>query len=272
MTSRAHYIIIAILLIGVSLYLINSGLTSKQASQETIAKPPVVIRVDDIQDYAFREAQLQILKLSSEKQVPLSLSIIPKIFTSDKELIDAVKAALLSGSEATAHGWLHEDFRNSTLMEQVQKLTLAKRALNRTLGVETTILVPPLFDYNQDTLHAMKLTGYDTISSTTDLQNPGPTIYGIMGLPSTVNFSTFINDTWKPKTLQQLENEVDLSVSMHGYAMIVIHPQELLNGDSMNTTTTKTLDDLMTSLSGKYSLKTIAELSKTIQNTPNGGH
>jgi len=59
---------------------------------------------------------------------------------------------------------------------------------------------------------------------------------------------------------------------MHGYAMIVIHPQELLNGDSMNTTTTKTLDDLMTSLSGKYSLKTIAELSKTIQNTPNGGH
>ncbi|MGD0804531.1 MAG: DUF2334 domain-containing protein [Candidatus Bathyarchaeia archaeon] len=239
---------------------------ASRVTPEKVGKQSViVVRVDDIQDYAFRDAQFCILKVSADQHVPLSLSVIPGFFSLDQELIDAVKAAVQNGSEVTDHGWLHENLTTFSLEEQEQRLTLAKNALNNVLGVKTTILVPPDFEFNNDTLLAMKKTGYDTISSSTDFQNAGVGRDGIVNLPSTVNFSDLINDTWYNKPLGQLDSEVNQSVSMYGYAMVVIHPQELLSGDKLNQTAVKTFEDLLTDLSGKYSFTTIKDLSNTIK-------
>jgi len=258
--------IIIILLSLFTFYLVSSGLIASRVAPKTISKNSViVIRVDDVQDYAFREAQFTILKVSADRHIPLSLSVIPKFFSSDLELVEAVTNAYLNGSEVTAHGWLHENLTNFSLVEQEQKLLQAKAALNMTLGVETTILVPPLFEFNNDTLRAMEETGYDTISSNTALQKVGVGSNGIVNLPSTVDFSDYGNDTWRVKTLQQLDTEVDQSVLKYGYAMVVIHPQELLSGNTMNQTALKIFEDLLTGLSERYSFTTIKELSKTMK-------
>jgi len=67
----------------------------------------LVLRVDDIQDYAFREAQLFLLNYAAGNHLELSLSVISGMFGEDIELLKAVQVAVGSGSEVSVHGWRH---------------------------------------------------------------------------------------------------------------------------------------------------------------------
>ena len=67
--------------------------------------PTLVIRVDDIQDFAFSEAQLFLLNESVMNHVPLSLAVITGMFGEDKEVVQTVKLAVSLGSVVAVHGW-----------------------------------------------------------------------------------------------------------------------------------------------------------------------
>ncbi|WP_287583709.1 polysaccharide deacetylase family protein, partial [Candidatus Borrarchaeum sp.] len=123
-------------------------------------RPMIVIRIDDIQDCAWRDAQITLIKYNLAMNLPMSLAVIPKSFGEDTELVELVSAAITQGSELTAHGWKHEILTDYDVDEQTRLLQLARERLRHVLGVEVSVMVPPCFTFNNDTLLAMEKTGY----------------------------------------------------------------------------------------------------------------
>ena len=226
--------------------------------------PKVVIRIDDIQDYTFEDAQRFLLRYNLDKNIPTSLAVIPSETGLDEKLLTLINDSLKIGAEVTAHGWSHEDLSNLTLTDQENALTKARIALKQIFGVNTTILVPPKFLYNNDTLKAMVNAGYDILSTNIDLQAPEKRKDGITTIPSTVEFSDYKNDTWVPKAAEDLMEEVNLSAVKYGYVVIVIHAQELVKGeDQLNPEVIHIYDSFITEISSKYSFTTLSKLCKS---------
>jgi len=218
------------------------------------SKPALVtVRVDDVQDFAFRDAQLFLLRYSLENDVPLSLAIIAKDFGSDLEIVKAVKAAVHSGSEVTVHGWKHENLASFTLTAQEEKLREAKRVLGEVLGVNATVLTPPMFGYDDDTLKAMCLTGYKIVSGLAELDQRGPVSEGILSIPATVELSDFANGTWSMKSVEAVINELDASIHLYGYAVILTHPQEFMKDGKLFQDAVATYSNLVQNISYAYS-------------------
>ena len=191
----------------------------------------IVIRIDDIQDYAFRDAQLYLLEYNIENQIPASLAIIAREFGADKLLVETVKSAVHLGSEVVVHGWEHEDLTQLSLQDQKTRLQNAKRLLRETLGFDATTLAPPMFNYNEDTLTAMQVSGYKTVTGLSELQQQGQLPKGILSIPATIEVSDYTNGTWAIKSLESLVKEINTSILVHSYATILTHPQEfLING------------------------------------------
>jgi len=220
----------------------------------------IVIRIDDIQDFAFKKAQLFLLNSSIHNHVPLSLAVITSMFGADVEILQAVKLAVNSGCAVAAHGWEHEDLVELTFTEQLRLLFQAKNQIRETLGVVTKTLVPPMFSFNGATLNAMREEDYDIISSSEDLLEPG-LISGVRSLPATVEFSDFSNESWTVKSIESIKAEITMSVQRYGFAVILTHPQEFITGGELNSATVELYETLLENLNGTYSFKTLEELN-----------
>ncbi len=231
---------------------------------QNATKIPVAIRIDDIQDYAFHDAQIYLLKYNTVNGIVADLSIIPKLFGDDQELVTEIKYAIANNTEISAHGWAHEDLCSLSVLEQVNALRESKSKLMDVLGVNVTVLVPPMYRYNNSTLDAMLQTGFNTISSSLEIQEPGYSTSGIVNVPATVEFSDYVNGIWVPKDTDKLLEETEASVSAYGYAVIVIHPQELMLNNLLNDERLKSYDLLVCSLKERYSFTGLSDLIGSI--------
>jgi peptidoglycan/xylan/chitin deacetylase (PgdA/CDA1 family) len=227
------------------------------------SEPPVlVIRVDDIQDYGFREAQLFLLDESITNQVPLSLAVIAGMFGEDREIVQKVGLAVNSGSEVTVHGWEHEDLANLSVQEQADVLYQSKSSLKEILGIDVNILVPPMFNCNANTIAAMHLEGYSIISTIADYNEPG-LMSGVINLPATIELSDYSNGIWTMKKLDAVKTEITKSVQKYGFAVIVTHPQEFMVDGELDRDNTEFFRTLITNLAVDYSFETLETLGSS---------
>jgi peptidoglycan/xylan/chitin deacetylase (PgdA/CDA1 family) len=233
-----------------------------KSSIETKEPPTLVIRIDDIQDFAFREAQLFLLNESVINDVPLSLAVITGMFGEDMEIVQTVKLAVSLGSEVTVHGWKHEDLAKLSFREQVALLFQSKRRIKEIFDFDSRVLVPPMFNYNEDTVAAMREEGYNIISSSADLSEPGSTSK-MISLPATVELSDYSNGTWNMKSVDSVSVEISMSVQKHGFAVIVTHPQEFIADGKLNQVNTELYRNLLRTLKENYSFKTLEKLSES---------
>ena len=227
--------------------------------------PVVVIRIDDVQDYAFRDAQLVLLRYHTENKIPTSIAVIPELTKSDTELLTQISESLRIGSEVSAHGWSHEDLSKLSLLEQEKALREARLALELLFEVNVTVLVPPMFGYNDETLTAMHNTGFEVVSSAIDLQAPTRRADGIVMLPATVEYSDFVDGEWVSKSVEGRMKEVELSVDRYGYSVIVIHPQELMRDNQIDAGAVQDYCSLIELIQAKYSFTTLSGLSESIR-------
>ncbi len=236
-------------------------LQSELSELKQASKPPlIVVRVDDIQDFAYRDSQLFLLRYNIASGIPMSLAAIPGMLGSDIELVRVLCQAIQSGSEIAAHGWLHEELAKLPLNEQQKSLAEARERLRVLFGVNTTILVPPKFSFNGDTPAAMRTTGFKVISSDISLQEPGIVSEGIVSFPSTVSFSRLINGTWQLRSMEDLSREVVISIGRYGYAVILLHPQEFSGKDGLNEEAVMIYENLMQRLKENYSFTVITQI------------
>jgi peptidoglycan/xylan/chitin deacetylase (PgdA/CDA1 family) len=256
-----------ILLLGLAVLLCVVPMAVLVPAGEKKVLPSIVLRVDDIQDYAFREAQLFLLEESSKNGIPLSLAVIPGMFGKDTEVARAVKSAVASGSEVTVHGWVHEDMTDLSLDEQISLLSRSRDRMWEMFGRDTSILVPPMFKFNDDTISAMQKTGYNVISASTVFSEPG-LFSNVLSLPGTVNLSVYSeNSTWEMKKIDSVQAEIAQSLAKYGFAVIVTHPQEFLVDGKLNRTDVELFRSLLGVLKTDYSFTTLDALRERVVNS-----
>ncbi|MFC1933420.1 polysaccharide deacetylase family protein [Chloroflexota bacterium] len=232
-----------------------------KTSIENREPPVLVMRVDDIQDFAFREAQLFLLNQSMINYVPLSLAVITGMFGEDREVVQTVKLAVRLGSDVAVHGWKHEDLAKLSFREQVALLSQSRSRIKEILDFDTTVLVPPMFSFNEDTMVAMHEEGYNIISTFVDYSESG-LISSVISLPATIELSDYSNGTWNMKSLDLIEAEISRSIQKYGFAVIVTHPQEFIADGKLNQVTTELYRTLLMTLKENYSFQTLERLGE----------
>jgi hypothetical protein len=225
--------------------------------------PPVIIRVDDIQDYAFRASQIFMLSESLLDRVPMSLSVISGCFGEDEEILQSVKMAIEVGSEITVHGWSHEDFSSLSLAEQSALLNMSKNRLESLFNNQVDVFVAPMFQFNNDTILALKDSGFHILSSSTSYSEP-QVKEGMMWVPGTVNISEYssTNETWNMKSLESLQSEISSSVGKYGFTVLVTHPQELITDGKLDQDKILIFRSLLTYLKKSYTISTFENIDE----------
>jgi len=253
--------LIAISITGLSILLIIIAIVTLKTPIGNREPPTLVIRVDDVQDFAFREAQLFLLNESIINQVPLSLAVIVGMFGEDGGIVQTVKLAVSSGSEVAVHGWKHEDLAKLSFGEQVALLSRSRTQAKEMLDYDVEVLVPPMFSFDEDTLAAMNEEGYNIISTVADYVEPG-LMSNVISLPATIELSDFSNGIWNMKSLDSIKAEISRSVQKYGFAVIVTHPQEFINDGELNQVNTELYRALLNTLKEDYSFETLETLGE----------
>lgn len=225
----------------------------------------LVLRIDDIQDFAFRDGQLFLLNFSRENNLPLSLAVIAGMFGEDVELVEAVRSEVALGSEVGVHGWKHENLAELEFYEQMHILFQAKNKMKELLDVEPELLVPPEFSFNEATISAMREESYSVISTCLDYHQPA-TFLEVRNIPATVEVSVLLDGVWKMKNPESLLAEVEQSFKSYGYAAIVTHPQEFISNGTLVEDYATSFANLLNDLSETCRFTTFHELLLTLKN------
>lgn len=223
----------------------------------------IVLRVDDIQDYAFRDAQLFLLNYSVEADLGMSLGVISGMFGEDQQVLEATRSAVRSGSEVGIHGWNHEDLAVLSVSEQRDILFQAKSRMRQLLGVDATLLIPPMFSFNEDTISAMQDESCNVISTCIDYDEPSFDAE-IKNIPATVELSILSGNTWHMKSVNEVMAEVERSFELYGYAAIVTHPQEFFTDGKLNQNAVDSLISLLEKLGGTFHFTTFENITRAL--------
>jgi peptidoglycan/xylan/chitin deacetylase (PgdA/CDA1 family)/3D (Asp-Asp-Asp) domain-containing protein len=209
----------------------------------------VVFRMDDIQDYWMRSAQLAAMNQFTDRNQSLTLGIIMNIIGNDSEIVNKVRDGSNNGLfELAVHGWNHTDYTKLSEEEQRNSMYNANRKMSELFGNTSEIFIPPLNSFNNDTINAMQQVGMkiiDANSSSFDelelnggnnesqtLSSPSTQSKSIFYIPSTIAFKDYYQDKPIKNSVQNIINNVTQSVSAYGYAVIIFHPQDFVKIDA----------------------------------------
>jgi peptidoglycan/xylan/chitin deacetylase (PgdA/CDA1 family) len=209
----------------------------------------VVFRMDDIQDYWIRSAQIAAMNQFTDRNQSLTLGIIMRDIGNDTEIVNNVRDGSNSGLfELAVHGWNHTDYTKLSEEEQRNSMYNSNTKMSELFGNASEIFIPPLNSFNNDTINAMQQVGMkiiDANSSSFDelelnggnnesqtLSSPPTQPKSIFYIPSTMPFKDYYQDKPIKNSVQNIINNVTQSVSAYGYAVIVFHPQDFVKIDA----------------------------------------
>jgi peptidoglycan/xylan/chitin deacetylase (PgdA/CDA1 family) len=227
----------------------------------------VVFRMDDVQDYWIKSAQLAAMNQFLARNQSLTLALIMHAIGNDSEIINKVKQGTDSGLfELAVHGWNHTDYRKLSEEQQANSMADSNRKMLTLFNKASDIFAPPYDAFNNDTINAMwqtdmkilaanrssfsqlqlkvgsnsnesssPLTSYSSPSSTTKSKS-------ISYIPSTISFKDYYGGKYIRNSLQSIFNNVTQSITAYGYGVIVFHPQDFMKIDT-NGSLTNVLDE-----------------------------
>ncbi len=227
----------------------------------------VVFRMDDIQDYFVRSAQLAIMNQFLAKNQSLTLGIIVNAIGNDTEIVNKVKEGNSSSSghfELAVHGWNHTYYTKMKEEEQRLSLVNAHNKMIKLFGKASDLFIPPYDAFNNDTLSAMRQVDMKIIDgnwssidqlqlksnsngtnitneSAISLSSPLLESKKIFYIPSTISFKDYYGGKYLRNSDQSILNNVTQSISTNGYAVVVIHPQDFVQ-IAANGSLTPTID------------------------------
>lgn len=230
--------------------------TKTERVRDTSSRPPIVIRLDDIGNFAV-DAQREIIEFHLDNEIPVSLGIIPSFLGSDERLLGLLDKAAQGGLEICAHGWEHENFTELGLSEQIVRLNQSKILLRELLDVDVKVFIPPYYECNANTILALNETGFSIISA--DESRAGLS-EGVFSYPATVSLSILLKDVWVPQSPEFLSLKVMESVEKYGYAVIVTHPQEFMKDGEFDYLLLSGYRDFIRMLEKTYCITIFSEL------------
>lgn len=184
----------------------------------------IILRVDDIQAYAWWESQERIIKDAMDRDMTLVLGIIPYVskinnFQDDKRIYNLVKENRCS-VEIALHGYTHQgeegEFADLSFEEADKKIRKGLEILNK---IEPNVLtfIPPNNKISNESLKALNSYGIEIVSA------------GY--LEGDYGFTSSVFD-WENKKLENYSdviNECNEILNQNKTCIIMIHPQDYVN-------------------------------------------
>jgi 3D (Asp-Asp-Asp) domain-containing protein/peptidoglycan/xylan/chitin deacetylase (PgdA/CDA1 family) len=218
----------------------------------------VVFRLDDIQDYWITSGQLAAMNQFTSRNQSLTLGIIMGIIGNDSNIVNNVKQGSDSGLfELAVHGWNHTEYTKLSEEEQRNTMNDSNRKMSALFGKASEIFIPPYNAFNEGTINAMKqvdmkiLNGNESSFDELELNGNNNESRTQSSLPiqsqnisyiqSTIAFKDYYEGQYIQNSVENIFNNVTESISAHGYAVIVFHPQDFMKIDA-NGTVTEALD------------------------------
>ncbi|GEM_PF-3256389 len=190
----------------------------------------IVLRFDDVRDTAYRDSNVAFLEMMLQRKVKVTLGVVAGDFGADP-LLSLVRKGVQEGYfEIAVHGWLHENFTALGEMERIELIRNAKNKL-QILIPEATIstLIPPYEAVDVTVLEAAAENGLKFVTS--DIAHGEPYDWdGVKFLSKTVDTAMpgpRPDDQWTQFDQASIVQEIERSFTTYGYAMAVIHPQQL---------------------------------------------
>ncbi len=190
----------------------------------------VAFRLDNVQDYWLDNVQANIVNVFKQKNAGLTLGIIGKVFGSDTKLVNDIKAQTNANGELELgiNGWSFEDFTLYNETYQKSLLEQSNNKLGTIFGVSANVFVPPFGKANNDTFYAMRESGINYITATTDVIPPTSLLGTIHSIPATV-FTTnhyLENGTLESITNDMIMSQIQASVQKYGFAVVTLNFQD----------------------------------------------
>lgn len=224
----------------------------------------VIFRLDDV-GFGSISALITIMDVFLMKNHNLSLGLVMNPVDRERLLVEKIQYGKNQGLfELVLHGWDHADY--AKLNEKVQEDSLYKGAekMHNLFGVSSKTFIPPYNSFNNSTLKAMNNIGIKIISSTLNYEDekdifrvetneniitdPERTYH----VPETASFEKWDRNGHPIRIpLNEILDDIDLSLWYYGYAVITMHPitfVKLQDGQSDCVVDEHQINDLRTLL------------------------
>jgi len=244
----------------------------------------VIFRFVDVQDFYLTPARIAVMDTFINEDEKVSLSIILNGVGFDQTIVDKVEQGQQSGHfELTLHGYNHEDFTNFDFAAQKNLMELSQSKMQSLWGVNSTSFVPPMHQYNDDTLQVIKDLDISIISSGPQGIDPPENIKFIANTPS--NITDSFGNYHLPQTAEFYDHgtfphtkiphddimvAVDAAVLQYGYAVLNLYGTDFAQrdggGNFLDITNSTEINDLLAIFNAiddnGYTTTTFSEITK----------
>lgn len=230
----------------------------------------VAFRLDDVQDFFTREAQMDIIRLFNEENVTLTIGVVGGSLGQDLELVRFLLRNT-TNMEIANHGWIHEDHTTMTVEEQRDSIERTNQKIVDLFGLHVKTFIPPENPFNEDTLTVMRETNLTHLSGSifTDPDEPPfPLKNGdmIFHFPQTA-FVSNVNPRYGNWTIfpeEQILESIDDSLSRYGFAVVVMHPIAHYEADNAtyDKQSVESLRSMIKKLKEEFNFVKISDIDK----------
>ncbi len=141
-------------------------------SQIKITDKTVILRVDDVQAYAWSDITKKMIKDAEVRHIPLTLGVIPKGLLTDVDTVKFLKQHKCN-LEFALHGWDHgasinyemPEFLDLSFDESVERMKKGLKILSVLTDEPIITWIPPENDESDEAVKAAKSLGMKIVSS-----------------------------------------------------------------------------------------------------------
>ncbi len=194
-----------------------------------VSDKTVILRVDDIQPYAWQETTRRMITDAEKYGIPLTLAVIPKHITDDAVLIEFLKNRACT-HEFGLHGWDHRnggeygtepEFGKLSKAEATERIIPGVKMIERITKDPVLTWVPPLNVQSVGTTEALGELGFTYISTE-----------GKKRFDYDATTFNFVTSSLVPPETVALQCEEAFRTDT--ICIIMLHPQDFANGVDHN--------------------------------------
>jgi peptidoglycan/xylan/chitin deacetylase (PgdA/CDA1 family) len=247
-------------------------LNDPQLNTDSLYCNCVAFRFDDVQDYFLNNAQLEVLKLTGDMDVGITIGVIGGAIGNDQKITNAIKEQMASNPrfEIASHSYNHQ--LNLPLSEEENSVNKTDHKIQEIFNVKPKVFIPPENYFNRDTTPLLKKYGYTHLSSSIAVEIPPKFVnsdfyhFDVAAYTGTLDPST---NRWIPIPPDVIMEQINDSLFDYGYAVVMMHPNDFSNfenGAYVNVVNQAKIDELKSLIteikSNGYILTPIGKIDK----------
>ena len=252
--------------------LVKIFLNNPQLNTDSLYCNCVAFRFDDVQDYFLNNAQLEVLKLTDEMDVGVTVGIIGGAIGNDQKITNAVKEQLAKNPrfEIASHSYNHQV--NLALSEEENSVNKTDHKIQEIFKVKPKTFIPPENYFNRDMIPLLQKYGYDHLSSSTAVENPPKFLHSDFYHFDIAAYTGILDphtNRWLPIPPDVIMEQINDSLFNYGFAVVMMHPNDFSNFENgayvnvVNQTKIDELKSLITEIkSNGYLLTPIGKIDK----------